>query len=331
MQTIVARNIEDALQKGLDHLTQRGFHQASRNGAVVRTHMPVTTTYLRPTERVLFWPARDANPFFHHFEALWMLAGRNDIEPLAWYVARMREFSDDGVTQPAAYGHRWRKHFGRDQLATIAHALRQDSTCRRQVLSMWDGHHDLGRKSVDLPCNTHAYFEVVGGQLNMLVSCRSNDVIWGAYGANGVHFSVLLEYMARRIGVGVGVYHQLSFNYHAYTDLFNKLRAAQDDHSRHARHYNDHDLKPAPLFANLEDFHHDLDVFFRRDPDVVIASDFEENTLQDAHCMRRAYGLHKERNYARAIKAAEMINAPDWRRACVEWLVRRANRQQGKS
>ena len=33
-----------------------------------------------PTKELLFDPDRDANPFFHFMEGLWMLAGFNDLK-----------------------------------------------------------------------------------------------------------------------------------------------------------------------------------------------------------------------------------------------------------
>jgi hypothetical protein len=52
----------------------------------------------------------------------------------------------------------------------------------------------------------------------MTVCCRSNDMLWGAYGANVVHFSILQEVIAIELGVGIGVYRQVSNNFHLYTD-----------------------------------------------------------------------------------------------------------------
>jgi len=54
--------------------------------------------------------------------------------------------------------------------------------------------------------------------LNMTVFNRSNDMVYGALGANVVHFSVLQEYMAACIGVEVGTYYQVSSNMHVYLD-----------------------------------------------------------------------------------------------------------------
>src|SRR5438132_1260003 len=51
---------------------------ASRYGEVMMIEEPVIITYQKPIERVLFNQARDCNVFFHLFEALYMLAGRQD-------------------------------------------------------------------------------------------------------------------------------------------------------------------------------------------------------------------------------------------------------------
>jgi hypothetical protein len=81
---------------------------SSRYGEVMVVDEPLTVTFEKPTERVLFNVARDANVFFHLYESLWMLAGRNDVAPLAYYNSRMPEFSDEGTVLNGAYGYRWR-------------------------------------------------------------------------------------------------------------------------------------------------------------------------------------------------------------------------------
>lgn len=128
----------------------------SRNGKVLVIEEPVTVSYERPQERVLFNTVRDANPFFHLYEALWMLAGRQDVDPVAHYVNRMREFSDDGHTLNGAYGWRWRAARGEpqlmrngvyrpgvDQLLLLAAHLKSLPDSRRAVLSMWNVEQDL--------------------------------------------------------------------------------------------------------------------------------------------------------------------------------------------
>jgi thymidylate synthase len=235
MRVINAETVSQALHDGLHHLRICGQKQPSRVGDVIVSPMPVMTIYKNPLNRVLFSPIRDANPFFHVMESLWMLAGRNDLPWLTQFNKGFASYSDDGgLTQPGAYGYRWRNYFGYDQLETIITELKNNPTTRRCVLAMWDpGMHDLiepGEEragdlfqalagSADVPCNTHAYFDMIDGKLNMTVCCRSNDIIWGAYGANAVHFSFLLEYVAAATGLPMGVYRQMSNNFHLYTNI----------------------------------------------------------------------------------------------------------------
>ena len=106
------RNVNEALPAALELLEKDGISETSRNGPVLRIPYPVTIAYKRPWERVLFSNARDANPYFHLFESMWMLAGRNDLGWIQQFNSRMSEFSDDGISLHGAYGYRWRKWFG---------------------------------------------------------------------------------------------------------------------------------------------------------------------------------------------------------------------------
>src|SRR3989304_1089903 len=119
MQVLRVRNVHEALPLGIAMLEEFGSRGESRNGSVLVMDEPVTTVYERPRERVIFWNERDANPFFHFYEGLWMLGGRNDVKSLTRFVKRMESYSDDGKTFHGAYGYRWRNHFHFDQLAII--------------------------------------------------------------------------------------------------------------------------------------------------------------------------------------------------------------------
>ena len=85
---------------------------------------------------------------------------------------------------------------------------------------MWSPVEGEGRK----PCNTQIYFWSRNGKLNMTVANRSNDMIWGAYGANAVHMSFLQEYVASMCGVKCGIYTQFTHNLHAYLDTLKTLK-----------------------------------------------------------------------------------------------------------
>ena len=243
MYTIKARNVNDALPCGISWLKDMGQERPSRNGPVLVAPTPVTTVYSHPRERVMLWPKRDANPFFHLVEALWMIAGRNDLKTLTPFVKRMSSFSDDGgKTQPGAYGHRWRNHFVSnekmmdgdyrlDQIAWAANRLQADPNDRRVVIQMYDAEVDqyaADRGGKDIPCNLIALPTISSdGRLDLTVFNRSNDAVWGAYGANAVHFSVLQEVLAGLLDRPVGKYWQIANNFHAYLDTVGKAEGIQ--------------------------------------------------------------------------------------------------------
>ena len=332
MHVIKAVNAHSALPELIYQLKNRGVHRSSRNGDVLMFPDPVTTVYSLPQERVVFWPERDANPFFHFFESLWMLAGRNDVAYPATFLERMKDFSDDGETLHGAYGHRWREHFGNDQLRVIAEALQKDPDCRRQVLAMWDPAHDLGVATKDAPCNTHVYFQRNAyGDLDMTVCCRSNDIIWGLAGANAVHFSMLQEYMAAWIGCQLGRYWQISNNCHAYVSVFEKVLPLADE----ALQPPDkmilwdpyRDVDPYPLVStDIRTWDTDLHRFLSGEIgfDEPFFAEVAFPFLK-AHCLIKS-ALPKIARLEAALEELKVCEATDWRLAAEEWVGRRLQR-----
>lgn len=329
MEVIQARNVHAALPEGIRLLKLKGVQRESRNGPVLVVPGPVTTVYERPEERVLFWPERDANPFFHLMESLWMLAGRNDVEFVCRFVKTMLNFSDDGRTFNAAYGHRWRHHFGFDQLPMIAEALRANPEDRRQVLQIWDSRRDLGLASKDLPCNTQVYFQRdATGRLDMTVCNRSNDVVWGAYGANAVHFSYLQEYVAHLIGCSVGRYWQISNNFHGYLATMSKVEKLDDKsaciYSTRVNPYES--LKTFPLMqTSAKIWHEDLAMFMSGELAIGYRDPFFRRV---AIPIRAAYEAWKNTEdgfrFEKASEILQQCKAEDWKLACEEWIERRA-------
>ena len=126
MHVIRARNVNYALPMGLAYLELDGERSESRAGEVVVAPEPVTTVYELPVQRVLFYPERDCNPFFHLMESLWMLQGRRDVKFVKRFAGNMAKYSDDGANLEGAYGHRWRYHFKHDQLRWAIDRLRTD-------------------------------------------------------------------------------------------------------------------------------------------------------------------------------------------------------------
>jgi hypothetical protein len=212
---------DDLLKSVLVSAASEWVRADSRNGPVLRAPSLFITSYSPGFVPVMQSPIRGANPFLHYVESFYYLCGRNDVKLMSFFAKQMDAYSDDGETLWGSYGARWRNHFGHDQLRTIIQELRANPSTRRCVLQMWDGAQDLnvaigGGK--DVPCNVTCTFDTAGGQLNMSVYNRSNDLIWGAYGANMVHFNIMHSYVAAMANMPKGVYHQISSNTHIYLE-----------------------------------------------------------------------------------------------------------------
>lgn len=326
---LVVRNVNQAFSEIFWKMKVLNLKpEQTRNGPAIVYPEMVTTVYKCPSERVLFHKERDANPIFHLMESIWMLAGRNDVAFLQQFNKRMSDFSDDGKTFNAAYGHRWRKHFGRDQLDEVVRLLRRDPNTRQAVIQMWDS-ADILKKTKDKACNTQVVFDVRQGRLNMTVFNRSNDIWWGAYGANAVHFSVLQEFVAAAIAHRLGVYRQVSNNFHLYTELYNAERYLQSPpEARHYDYYSHGAVRPAPLMLNGEYklFLTECEMFCT-DPfneRIYYANPFFEYVAKPMAMVSRA----RKTKAGDGRYYAQQIRAEDWRRAVFEWIDRREKQKQ---
>lgn len=354
MLVIQARNAHAALPEACHKLLYDKVERNSRNGRVWQFRTPVTIWYKCPRERVLFHAARDANPFFHFFECLWMVAGMNDVATLARYTKGIAQFSDDGETFNGAYGHRWRNWhspaqphprpaeyqdliYGPDQLLRIVANLKENPEDRQQVLVMYDARHDPFIKTKDVPCNTHIYFQRnLTGHLDMTVSNRSNDLIWGALGANVVHFSFLQEVMAALIGCSVGGYWQVSSNMHVYEKHFPLVevmaaKANQPPSSPMLGPYMMGKVEPRGMTrGEAVLLLRDAQLWMSGEP-VNIRCHFIHNVadaIRKAHHAFRV--LQAPDKYDIAQTHLEKCAAKDWALACHEWLERRRKKWLAK-
>lgn len=347
-----ADSVNQALQYAVEHLLHEGVEETSRVGSVLVAPGPVCIEYTNPQQRVLYSPTRDANHVFHVMETLWMLSGSNEIEFPVFFNSAYSQFSDDGTTMWDSYGHRWRNFFGYDQLEEIIAELKSNPTSRRCVLSMWNswpmaGDYDQNRNSnratanlhdhdlqvavsggKAVPCNTHAYFAIRAGKLNMTVMNRSNDCMWGAFGANAVHFSFLLEYMAMRIGVPMGSYYQFTNNLHVYTDKFSREKLEKIAYECATVEL----MEPGSSIG--EGFDEDLKLFMPWALSVIRSTPAPPMDVPQlkTHFMWAVivpmflfWVYRKWKDVYSSNVCLDGIDAPDWQLACREWKERRGS------
>lgn len=306
--------VKDAYNRLGRMLNTLGEIESSRNGPVKTLPGPIMVMFNDPRKRVLFDAARDANPFFHLMEALWMLAGRNDTAFVQQFNSNITSYSDDGTSFNAAYGYRWSRHFGYDQLDEAVAMLKANPDDRRVVVGMWDPNNDLGSSSKDIPCNTQIMFRIVKGVLNMLTTNRSNDLIWGLCGANYVHMSIMHEWVSAAVGVPLGTWHHVSNNLHVYERHWKLIQGIPAEAAVQYYQYDRYDT-----IDNAD--------LFRKECHALVdgqEDDFDDPFLYGtAAPMLAAWRAHKAGDKKEAMYQASCIEAWDWRVACIEWLQRR--------
>lgn len=344
--SIKISDINEALPRALPLLFEHGVKHTAASLANARETIEwpglFITEYWHPERNVLFDPVRDANPMFHYLESMWILAGRNDVQFLAHVLPKMAEYSDNGSRFHGAYGFRLRRWFGSmdeiDQIERAIKLLKRDPTSRQCVLSIWDPDTDLGAKTKDMPCNNLLMLKVRQNKLNITVSNRSNDAIWGCYGANAVQFSMLQMYLAARIGVDVGTYCQVSDSFHVYSDTpywkWFVERYVLDNVS-----WAEPLLDSRRLYAKIGDqniFEEGIEVVddelrtFFIEADLAIDNGGREIAMfarslavRTAIQMWNILHYHRSKQPDRARTEAWSIDAPDWREAAQRWLSRR--------
>jgi len=302
-------NFPEAYVEGLWAFRTSNRMEHSRNGPVLTIPEPVTLTIESPRERVITDPIRNANPFFHVMEVVWMLAGRRDSEWISQFNSGMTKYANYGQIN-GAYGNRWLVRWG-NQIEEVVRILCEDSSSRQAVITMWDPVHDFAPHWNDRPCNTHIYFRSYAGWLDMTVCNRSNDYVWGMMGANAVHLTYLHELIAAATGLGMRKYRVFTNNLHFYMDLYPNgeeiyKTLVVDTVYPWADSY--------PILHPGEDLHQLL-----RECGHFVRGDFEKLTCKwlkgVALPMHQTY-LNREEDFT------DSILADDWRIASKRWLAR---------
>lgn len=161
-------------------------------------------------------------------EVAWYLMGEQEASFIRKYAPMWDKFIEPLYLHPhtgedvpmgvkAAYGYRWRQHFGRDQIRLAIDALRKDPSDRRVYVSAWDpaedGLGELGQRNV--PCPAAFTFSITGGELHSSLFIRSSDLFVGLpYDAMG--HALLMDAVAQELRVRPGIMHLTMAHAHLY-------------------------------------------------------------------------------------------------------------------
>lgn len=272
---VLARNVSFATVECLSALMERGSEVAVRRSRTRELTHHVTVLE-RPLERFVFVPNRGNDPFAQMTEAVWVLAGRDDVDWLRRYLPRAPDFSDNGSTWRGGYGPRLRNWRGTvDQLDQVRRLLVSDPASRRAVTALFDPEIDFV-EALDVPCNNWLSWLIRDGRLHLAIGIRSNDAVWGFSGANAFEWSLVHDAMARWTGTEVGRQTWLAASFHVYDRHWD--RARQIVEGFHGLSPYDFGVHPARFGSDWDDLEHVLTDWFeseeqvRADPDAPVRS-----------------------------------------------------------
>jgi thymidylate synthase len=227
--TVYQKILKDILENGYKEYSERTKLETSAKPGVHFSINPATDGFPLLTLRKIPVIAPVA-------EQIWFLSGaRKPADFLRAHTKIWDVFTNPGDVVTVAYGYRWRKHFGRDQIKKLVELLEQEPSSRQGVVIAWDPAQDglsLVKKA-NVPCPYAFTVNIIGGKLHMHNLVRSNDMILGApFDIAG--FTLLQYILAQRLGVEVGTYSHSISNAHIYENHYEAARELINRTNDHA-------------------------------------------------------------------------------------------------
>jgi thymidylate synthase len=170
-------------------------------------------------------------------EQAWFIMGSRKPEDfLRGYTKIWDPFTNPGDVVTVAYGYRWRKHFGRDQLQLLIDLLKAEPGSRHGVVVAWDPSQDglSLQKKKNVPCPYTFTANIIGGRLHLHLIIRSNDVILGTpFDVFG--FALLQCLLAQELGIKPGIYSHSISNAHIYDSHFEAAKELMSRDNGHGK------------------------------------------------------------------------------------------------
>lgn len=179
-----SKNIDVIYRRLLDSISTHGIKEINaRTKTGVRVLPGAFSFSLDLSNNRLPVPGnRRYYPHIAAAETAWQIHGTRNPEFIIKYAPKLwSKFVSGGIIE-AAYGHRWREAFGRDQFSLMIGALVKDRTSRQVYVGTWDPRVDgLGQDNQppNIPCPVGFHVYILDNRLNMTVFVRSSDVFVG--------------------------------------------------------------------------------------------------------------------------------------------------------
>jgi len=220
----VPANSAEAHVQTVRDLSERGISLGDGPRGSSVELLGYTTGMSNPRARISSTEGGPLNTLGAVARFVWLLAGSDRLEDIAYYEPRVRSYTDDGLTVPgSSYGKRlFNSTPGTNQIAGVVRELTENPSSRRAAAVVWLP-EDAVRMSNDIPCTFGLFFHVRGGGLIMTTVMRSNNAIT-LLPYNFFEFSMLGEIVAAELGVPFVKYVHWAASMH----IFDEASASRD-------------------------------------------------------------------------------------------------------
>lgn len=223
MYLVEGTNINDIQITLFSLLKNKGEKVLVRNFNTLEIY-PVSIHLTNIRNRCTTILERKWNIIFALGEFCWHLSGSNKLNNIHYYSKNWELISDDRehITE-SCYGSKIFKES--DDWQNLILELRKDIYSRRAVINLYSSEHSLGKNMSDVSCTLSLQFLYRNDKLDLIVTMRSNDIVWGL--PNDIFFFTLLqEYLAKLLNVVPGDYYHQVASLHIYDrhyDILNRI------------------------------------------------------------------------------------------------------------
>ena len=225
MEGVRGVRFESVYREIIKRLMEKGGETSPR-GMRTKEICPFYFSVDQIRNRIITWPKRKWNIFLAFGEFMWIMAGSDSLNMILPFNKAWSKFSDDGMSLNGAYGKRLITRGG-NQIERVIQMLQADPDSRQAIVHIHDS-QDLFHLSKDIPCTSHLQFFIRRNELRMVVYMRSNDIILGtAY--DFFVFSMIQEYVARRLGIEPFHYTHINGSMHIYENNWDYIENVDDE------------------------------------------------------------------------------------------------------
>jgi thymidylate synthase len=228
-------NLNEAFVEELGHLKTTGNIVFSRGSKQLERNF-TSIVIEDPTQLNIEVPIRKFNKNYAIAEWLWYISTNPKVDNISKLASIWGDISDSFGEAESNYGS---YIFSQDhnesnsQWDWVIEELIKDPDSRRATIVINQPYHK-GKNPKDYPCTHYIHFFVRGGKLDMGISMRSNDAIFGF--CNDVFtFSLFQQLMlnelnSRGMNIELGKYYHSAGSFHVYERHFNMMNTILENY-----------------------------------------------------------------------------------------------------